>query len=214
MITPAAIKSQFSQNPHLPLISIKCTPYHYEDACVILGDAAHAMVPFYGQGMNAGLEDVRVLFEQFQRYGAGTCPRPWWETSRLMALRKYTKRRTPDAHVINDLALRNYVEMRSSVRSPLYRLRKWVDERFSLWFPWTGWGTQYARVSFRTERYSEVEKSVRTQGMILSVLLAASTLGAMTTIAGAVWWIRRRESGTRNLTGWCYQTLRNTFKFR
>ncbi|KAI9776425.1 MAG: kynurenine 3-monooxygenase, mitochondrial precursor, partial [Peltula sp. TS41687] len=191
LISLSAIKAQVSRNPHLPLISIKCTPYHYKDACVILGDAAHAMVPFYGQGMNAGLEDVRVLFEHFRQHNVGTCLRPRGEVSRAQALQEYTKRRTPDAHVINDLALCNYVEMRSSVRSPPYRVRKWIEERFSLWFPQAGWSTQYARISFSNEPYSEVQNSVRTQGRILSALLLSSVLGAMTTIVGAVWWMRR-----------------------
>lgn len=173
------------------------------------------MVPFYGQGMNAGLEDVRILFEHLRSYGVGTAPTPLGGTSRAQALQEYTKHRTPDAYVINDLALQNYVEMRSSVRSPLYRLRKWVEERSGLWFPQLGWSTQYARISFSNEPYSEVQKQVRRQGMILSILLLVSSLGAMTTIAGAVWWIRRRrENGTRSLIGWWYQTLRNILKLR
>ncbi|PSK50337.1 Kynurenine 3-monooxygenase [Elsinoe australis] len=63
LISESDLETQYKTNPHLPLISIKCNPYHYGSSAVILGDAAHAMVPFYGQGMNAGLEDVRVLFE-------------------------------------------------------------------------------------------------------------------------------------------------------
>lgn len=172
------------------------------------------MVPFYGQGMNAGLEDVRILFEYFREFSVGHCPRPWREVSRAQALRNYTKHRTPDAHVINDLALRNYVEMRSS-RSPLYRLRKWIEERFSLWFPESGWSTQYARISFSNEPYSEVQKSVRRQGRILSALLLISILGTMTSVAGVMGWIsRRRASGTQSFIGWGYQTLRSTFKLR
>ena len=53
--------NDYLKNPVGPLMSVKCKPYHYEDFCVILGDAAHAMVPFYGQGMNCGFQDVMVL---------------------------------------------------------------------------------------------------------------------------------------------------------
>ncbi|KAK0516305.1 hypothetical protein JMJ35_000908 [Cladonia borealis] len=73
-VTPTLIHeqdliTQFTSNPHLPLISIKCSPHHFSSSAVILGDAAHAMVPFYGQGMNAGLEDVRVLFSFLDAHG-------------------------------------------------------------------------------------------------------------------------------------------------
>ncbi|EHL01825.1 putative Kynurenine 3-monooxygenase [Glarea lozoyensis 74030] len=75
------------------------------------------MVPFYGQGMNAGLEDIRILFEILDKY-----------PSRAEALAKYSEYRKEDAHVINDLALQNYVEMRASVVSPFYSARKWLEE--------------------------------------------------------------------------------------
>ena len=68
LITEDDLRKQYASNQHLPLISIKCTPYHYGNSGVIVGDAAHAMVPFYGQGMNAGLEDVRVLFDLIDKH--------------------------------------------------------------------------------------------------------------------------------------------------
>jgi len=170
LITPADLQKQFTENPHLPLISIKCTPYHHRSSVVILGDAAHAMVPFYGQGMNAGMEDVRVLFDILDANGvfspslSGTdaC-----EVARERALDEYTKVRTPDAHTINDFALHNYEEMRSGVTSPLYKLRKYVEEKISVYLPSSGFRTQYTRVSFSNERYSEVQNSVQRQSRIL-----------------------------------------------
>jgi len=170
LITPADLQKQFTENPHLPLISIKCTPYHHRSSVVILGDAAHAMVPFYGQGMNAGMEDVRVLFDILDANGvyspsrSGTDAR---EIARERAFDKYTKIRTPDAHTINDFALHNYEEMRSGVISPLYKLRKYVEEKISVYLPSSGFRTQYTRISFSNERYSEVQKSVQRQSRIL-----------------------------------------------
>ncbi|KAI9888017.1 MAG: kynurenine 3-monooxygenase, mitochondrial precursor [Watsoniomyces obsoletus] len=178
LISPDALHDQFHSNPHLPLISIKCSPYHYGSSCVIVGDAAHAMVPFYGQGMNAGLEDVRVLFQTLNRYRAqdGEDPKTHSE-NRAKALEEYTQHRTVDGHTINDLALRNYIEMRSLVRSPLYRTRKWLEERIGVWFPILGWSTQYSRVSFSNERYSEIEKAVAWQGRVLGSAMILLSLG-------------------------------------
>lgn len=180
LIAPEDLQMQFCGNPHLPLISIKCTPYHYKSSVVILGDAAHAMVPFYGQGMNAGLEDVRVLFDFFDKYGVYE-PRlddaNAQETARHVALAEYTAQRTPDAAAINDLALRNYEEMRAGVQSPLYKTRKWIEDRIHLYMPSLGWNTQYSRVSFDNQRYSEVEKAVQRQGRILLGMLGICLVG-------------------------------------
>lgn len=187
LITPQALLNQFKSNPHLPLISIECTPYHYKSCVVILGDAAHAMVPFYGQGMNSGLEDVRVLFNFLETnglYGGGDVDTLQQQSStstygipaeqelrRKYALAAYTQHRTPDAAAINDLSLRNYHEMRSAVQSHLYLARKWIEERVDLYFPTLGWRTQYSRVSFGNERYSDVEIAVRRQSKVLMRML-------------------------------------------
>ena len=88
------------------VVACQCAPYHYKDSVVIMGDAAHAMVPFYGQGMNAGFQDVLVfdkLLDEMQGNLAQVLP-------------TYTDRRHPDAVAICDLALYNYVEMRSKVQ--------------------------------------------------------------------------------------------------
>lgn len=170
LISPEELQKQFTENPHLPLISIKCTPYHYKSSMVIVGDAAHAMVPFYGQGMNAGLEDVRVLFDFLDSHGVYAESPNMANTRkerRAGALNEYTSQRTPDAAAINDLALRNYEEMRSGVKSPIYRMRKWLEESINIYFPSLGWSTQYSRVSFENQRYSELEKAVAGQGRII-----------------------------------------------
>jgi kynurenine 3-monooxygenase len=160
LLSAEEASAQFNTNPHLPLISIKCTPYHFKSSVVVLGDAAHAMVPFYGQGMNAGLEDVRVLYEFLDAH-----PPP--SSSRAAALDAYTANRHPDARAICDMAMGNYAEMSSHVRSPAYRARKWVEEMLSAWVPWLGWATQYSRVSFGNVRYSEVQAEAGRQREVL-----------------------------------------------
>ncbi|KAI9708814.1 MAG: kynurenine 3-monooxygenase, mitochondrial precursor [Bogoriella megaspora] len=206
LISASDLHAQFTTNPHLPLISIKCTPYHYTSSVVILGDAAHAMVPFYGQGMNAGLEDVRVLFDHLDAYQYTPGSIPDARGMRARALDAYTQSRTADAYAINDLALRNYQEMRSDVTSPVYKLRKWIEERVSVLVPALGWATQYSRISFGNERYSEVERKAQGQGKVLVKTMIAVAVGLS---SSAGWWVWRwnRASGfsrglTKTMAGW------------
>ena len=197
LIPEEEIRKQYTQNPHLPLISIKCTPYHFNSAAVILGDAAHAMVPFYGQGMNAGLEDVRVLYDHLDTYmptSPSALGKEERNTLRAQALDAYTTARHPDASAINDLALRNYQEMRSDVRSPIYLLRKFVEERLYAYVPSLGWATQYSRVSFGNEPYGEVERRAQQQSRTLLVGLVLG-LGTFAGWAGWLVWRWQRASG-------------------
>lgn len=219
LIDPKDLQDQFTNNPHLPLISIKCTPYHYSSSVVILGDAAHAMVPFYGQGMNAGLEDVRVLFDFLDQHGVYDPPTATDPTARARArarasaLEEYTMQRTPDASAINDLALRNYTEMRASVKSPAYRLRKWVEESVDKYLPSLGWSTQYSRVSFENERYSEVERAVARQGRVLTAVLGLALAG-LVGVGGSWWWRWNHARPTgRVLTRWLLWAAKRTEEF-
>jgi kynurenine 3-monooxygenase len=183
LIPGEEIQREYKENKHLPLISIKCLPYHYDSSIVILGDAAHAMVPFYGQGMNAGLEDVRVLYAILDKYSG----------DRSKALSEYTSQRHPDAVSISSLALRNYQEMSHDVTSPIYLLRKYIEERLSAYLPSLGWATQYSRISFGNERYSEVEKAAKRQSLML-----LRTIGLFAGVGGtwvALWlWRWNRAS--------------------
>lgn len=193
--------SEFKKNPHLPLINIKCTPHHFSSSAVIVGDSANAMVPFYGQGMNAGLESVQVLFDiidrskfaqsrseaGFSQHGDEEID--WTDPEQCLAaaLQEYTNIRTPDTYAIADLALGNYAEMRSGVVNGGYKLRKWVEEKLDKWVPSLGWKTQYARVSFGHERYSEVIEKARRQGTVLNAAFDVIGLGAVGGIAFYVW---------------------------
>ncbi|KAH7405992.1 kynurenine 3-monooxygenase [Phaeosphaeria sp. MPI-PUGE-AT-0046c] len=177
LVTKDELIKQFKEHEHLPLISIKCSPHHYSSTGVILGDAAHAMVPFYGQGMNAGLEDVRVLFDFLDKY----------PEDQAKALDEYSKERTPDAQAINDLALGNYREMASDVKKPLYLLRKWIEEQLYVYIPSAGWATQYSRVTFSNMRYSKVQEATNRQARVLNGIVGFTTLSLF--ISG-LWYMR------------------------
>jgi kynurenine 3-monooxygenase len=115
----------YFKNDKGPLMSIKCKPYNISHKAVILGDAAHAMVPFYGQGMNCGFEDVLVLDEIFDKFLLDSRTPPTVKQL-TMILDEYSRFRNPDAEAMCDLALHNYIEMRSSITKPGYLLRKKV----------------------------------------------------------------------------------------
>lgn len=200
LISEQALRQQYNENPHLPLISIKCTPYHFSSSVVILGDAAHAMVPFYGQGMNAGLEDVRVLYDLIDAHAPSPiASQDEVQVARGEALAAYSKLRYRDARAINDLALENYGEMHSSVRSPLYLFRKAIEERLSVWFPALGIRTQYSRISFGNERYSLVKQATEWQSKILLTFINVTAIGFT---AAAAFAFRRWM--------WPHEVMRNT----
>ncbi|KAL4918944.1 hypothetical protein BDW62DRAFT_180160 [Aspergillus aurantiobrunneus] len=191
LISPSDLISQFTSNPHLPLISIKCKPHHYSSSVVIVGDAAHAVLPFYGQGLNAGLEDIQVLFAALDKHGVyGPDHHPnasGRALARQLAFQDYTDSRTADAHAINDLSKQNYVEMRWGVKQPLYRLRKYIEEAMYHYVPRLGWQTQYTRVSFSNQRYSEIIQVNRRQGRILGVVFGSTLLSTLA-VAGVLLW--------------------------
>ena len=201
LISRQDLHAQFNRNPHLPLINIKCNPHHFDGSVAILGDAANAIVPFYGQGMNAGLESVRILFELLDSHGVYAVNKiaDEVEKARAAALAAYTAYRVPDAHCIADLALQNYIEMRSDVRSPVYRVRKFVEETLDRYLPGLGWATQYSRVSFGNERYSKIAQQANKQGKILAMSLIAVAVGL---IGGGGGLVARRWYHARQGTGW------------
>ncbi|KAI8919065.1 hypothetical protein DFJ77DRAFT_452922 [Powellomyces hirtus] len=139
------------------LAQIKCRPYHYQDKVIIIGDAAHAMVPFYGQGMNCGMEDCIVLDDMFTKHlGDLSSPASLGPSGPAVAaaLEEYSENRNPDAEAMCDLAMYNYVEMRSSVTKPEYLFRKKVEGWLHKIFPKTIIPL-YTMVSFSRIPYAE-----------------------------------------------------------
>lgn len=166
------IETYFSTKP-FPLMTIKCSPHHGEK-CVLLGDSAHAMVPFYGQGMNCAFEDCVVFFELLDKMGFDDLPN---------LLNKYSEVRVPDAQAICDLAYNNYEEMRYLVTTRKYKFRKQLDNFLNTIFP-TLWIPLYSMVTFSRLRYSEVVKKRNYQDKFVENFVKSSLLATTLAITG------------------------------
>ncbi|ODO07320.1 kynurenine 3-monooxygenase [Cryptococcus wingfieldii CBS 7118] len=128
----------FENNPRGNLVTINCTPSAWSSHALLLGDASHSMVPFYGQGLNCGLEDVRVLSTILARHkisGKTSIPLGKKDDGLELALRAYSVEREGDLKAICELALQNYTEMRSHVLSPMHHLRRHLDTLLTTLFP-------------------------------------------------------------------------------
>ncbi|KAI0256757.1 FAD/NAD-P-binding domain-containing protein [Lactifluus subvellereus] len=213
LIGTEGILNSFQQNPRNPLISIKAKPYHYKDRAIILGDAAHTMVPFYGQGLNCGLEDVRILTALLHQGGVDpmTVGDPEAFDLRLAgALSRYSESRHEDLIAINDLAMDNYVEMRHSVTTLSHKLQRIVDNLlFSLTsrtpvtlaslgafppdvtFPSEtprGWLPLYTMVTFRPDiSYSTARRKVAEQSRVMANIEIVGSVALGVASAGMAW---------------------------
>ncbi|XP_071549327.1 kynurenine 3-monooxygenase isoform X1 [Panulirus ornatus] len=160
MIGRERLIRDFFANKPFAMITVKCSPYHVGSTSLLMGDAAHAIVPFYGQGMNCGMEDCVVLNEIMDQYNDDL----------TQVLPAYSKHRNPDAEAIADLAMYNYIEMRDLVNSKLFLMRKKVDDFLCFWFPNT-WIPLYTMVTFSRERYHLCISKKKWQDEILRKLL-------------------------------------------
>ncbi len=130
-------------NPASSLVTVKCFPWT-KNKTLLIGDAAHAIVPFYGQGMNAGFEDCRVLNQLFDH------AKDWQSL-----FSEFQKLRKPDTDAIAQLALDNFIEMRDLVGDAKFLLRKKIESKLNQLFP-EKWIPLYTMVTFRDDiRYSD-----------------------------------------------------------
>lgn len=149
----------FNENPTAPLVIIKCFPWTYKDKIALIGDASHAIVPFYGQGMNAGFEDVSILNELMDKHGDN-----WGEL-----FKEFETSRKPDVDAIADLALKNFIEMRDLVGQDWFLKRKKIERALYENFP-NSFIPQYSMVSFTNLSYSEAVERGNQQDVILDQL--------------------------------------------
>lgn len=156
---------EFSENPTSSLITVRCNPWTYGGKVGLVGDAAHAIVPFYGQGMNAGFEDCRILTELLDKHAGN-----WAAT-----FKDYEKARIDNANAIADLALMNFVEMRDFVANPAFLLRKKIEAHLHQLFP-DEWMPLYTMVTFSDLPYSEALRIGRIQDKIMQRVMATKNI--------------------------------------
>ena len=153
------LKKDFFVNPTGALVTMRCFPWVHKKTALI-GDAAHAVVPFYGQGMNCGFEDVRILDEILDATNEN------WDE----ALDKYQYSRKPNADAIADLALYNYIEMRDLSAQPEFQLRLKIEKNIAAHFPGR-FKTLYSMVTFDQVPYSEARNQAKEQGTLLDEIM-------------------------------------------
>lgn len=151
----------FFNNPTSSLITTHIAPWHYEDKSALIGDAAHAIVPFYGQGMNAGFEDCTVLARLMDKYGDD------WAT----ILNEYDNSRKPNGDAVAQLALNNFIEMRDKVADPQFLERKKIEKELGRLYP-EKFVSVYEMVSFSHTPYKTAMSCIEAQDELLGKIMS------------------------------------------
>lgn len=163
----------YMNNPTSSLVTVKCFPWTFDEKIALIGDAAHAIVPFYGQGMNCGFEDCVVLNDLIDKYlspplSQGEGGKNAW----AKILDEYQTLRKPDADAIADLAVMNFTEMRDKTGDPKFLLQKKIEANFSSKHP-DKWIPLYSMVTYSPHiRYSTALKNGMKQEEIMQKVMA------------------------------------------
>lgn len=153
---------EWETNPDASLMIVRCFPWTRNGKVALIGDASHAIVPFYGQGMNSGFEDCTVLSRLMDQYGDD------WDA----LFKAYEIERKPDGDAIADLAMRNFVEMRDLTGDADFLLQKKIEAKFSQKYP-NKWTPLYSLVTFSADvRYSEAIALGRKQDALMAEIMA------------------------------------------
>jgi kynurenine 3-monooxygenase len=155
----------FKSNPTGSLVTIRCAPWFYKDKVALVGDAAHAVVPFYGQGMNAAFEDCVVLDECLAEFSQ----------DRQRAFTEYFHRRKENADALADLALENFIEMRDKTASRVFRAKKKLDHFLEAAVPGI-YLPLYTMVTFTRIPYAEAARRARRQDRVIYIALTIATV--------------------------------------
>ncbi len=166
-LMPTLVHDYFA-NPTSSLVTVKCKPWVFDDRIALIGDAAHAIVPFYGQGMNCGFEDCVVLNELMDKHG----------DLNAACLHEYEQLRKPDGDAIADLAIANFVEMRDKTADKTFLLQKKIEAHFSSKHP-DKWIPLYSMVTYTPSiRYSEALRDGNKQQAIMDKVMVMPNIEA------------------------------------
>ncbi|MFK7954313.1 MAG: FAD-dependent oxidoreductase [Ekhidna sp.] len=157
------IVDQFERNPTSSLVTIACDPWN-KNRSIIIGDAAHAIVPFYGQGMNSGFEDVSLFVEMAEKFDFD------WDT----LLPSYSTSRKKDADAISELALYNFIEMRDHVGDNKFLKKKQLERQIQEAYP-NDWIPLYSMVTFSHMPYSEALRLGKIQRQVMDEFLSKNS---------------------------------------
>jgi len=163
------LEDDFFNNPTSSLVTVKCYPWIREDKFALIGDAAHAIVPFFGQGMNCGFEDCSVLNRLIEKHDED------WST----ILSEYQQLRKPDGDAIAELALNNFIEMRDKIADPKFLLQKKIEAKLHEKYPGK-WIPAYSQVTFSPQiRYSDALKRGQRQEAIMKEVMQAENIAEL-----------------------------------
>lgn len=151
---------QYLANPLGKLGTVRCYPWVYEDSVVLMGDAAHAIVPFFGQGMNSGFEDCTILHSALERVGDS------WS----QALDVYQRVQKKNADAIADMAIENYEEMKSKVGDQNFLKRKRIEHDLEEIFP-NLYKSRYGLITYTLVGYHHAREIGKIQQGIISWIL-------------------------------------------
>ena len=157
---------EFQKNPIGDLASVYCKPWHWEDKALLIGDAAHAVVPFFGQGMNASFQDCSTLAKLMDQN----------ENNWKIIFNAFSSAQVENGHAIADMALENYMEMRDHVNDPKYKKRREIELKLERMFP-DQFIPRYSMVSFHQIPYAEVYQLGKRQFNIIGEVLKADPSG-------------------------------------
>lgn len=151
------LEENFFTNPTGAMVTVKCSPWHAGDRALLLGDAAHAIVPFFGQGINCGFEDCTIFLELLDRHG------PEWER----IFREFEAARKENTDAIGDMAVENFVEMRDRVADPHFLFRKKMELVLESRYP-QRFVPKYAMVTFHRIPYATAKRRGEIQDRMLT----------------------------------------------
>jgi kynurenine 3-monooxygenase len=175
------LTDDFFNNPTSSLITTHVEPWHYKNKSALIGDAAHAIVPFYGQGMNAGFEDCTILAGLLEEMGED------WDT----ILKKFDDLRKPNGDAVAELALLNFIEMRDKVADPIFLERKKIEKELGKLYP-TQFNSVYEMVSFSHTPYQTALSCINYQNQLLHKIMDEGDFNEN----------RNKEMFIQKLNGW------------